>query len=201
MARKYAMTWQASTRRWFKKQRGKMYTVSCRQLGCRETKEESASSANAWWEAKLKEIEAAPPTEEDMRANAFKVWSLVQDRSQLDEASREKIVDSLVGEGQYRKIKAQADAMVEAATKATAPDRTIAVQVEAWKALLLSACQSGQMSEGRYDAYCRKIRPFAEWIGLDSAIDAVDEAKLEGFYNHRSVKIAAGDYSTMEMVV
>ena len=40
MARKYAMTWQASTRRWFKKHRGKMHTVSCRQLGSRETKEE-----------------------------------------------------------------------------------------------------------------------------------------------------------------
>ena len=33
MARYYAMTWQASTRRWFKKHRGKMYTISCRQLG------------------------------------------------------------------------------------------------------------------------------------------------------------------------
>jgi hypothetical protein len=39
MARKLDMTWQASTRRWFKKHKGKMYTVSCRQLGCPDTKE------------------------------------------------------------------------------------------------------------------------------------------------------------------
>jgi integrase len=51
------------------------------------------------------------------------------------------------------------------------------------------------MSEGRYDAYCRKIRAFAEWIGPNSSIDAIDKAKLEGFYNHLSVKVAVGDYS------
>ena len=130
-----------------------------------------------------------------MRANAFKVWSMVQDWSQLDEPSRQKNVDSLVGEGKYRKIKAQADAMVEAATIATAPDRTVAGQVDSWKNLLRAACQSGQMSEGRYDAYCRKIRPFVEWIGPDSAIDIIGEARLEGFFSHLSGKVSAGGYS------
>ncbi len=195
MARKLEMTWQGSTRRWFKKHRGKMYTVSCRQLGCPDTKEGSAAAANAWWTAKQKEIEAAPPTEEDRRANAFKVWSMVQDWGQLDEASREKLVDSLVGEGQYRKLKAQAEAMVETAVKTTPPDRTVAAQVEAWKNLLRSACQSGQMSEGRFDAYCRNIRPFADWIGQHAAIDAIDESKLEGFFNHLSQKVLAEEYS------
>ena len=195
MARKYQMTWQPSTRRWIKKYRGKMYTVSCRQLGCRETKEESTAAANAWWQVKLKEIEAAPPTEEDRRATAFKVWDMVQDWQQIDEASREKLVDSLVGEGQYQAIKAQAEAMVETAIKIAPPDRTVKGQVETWKDLLRAACQSGQMSEGRYDAYCRKIRPFADWIGPETAIDAIDEMKLEGFFNHLSAKVGQGAYS------
>ncbi len=51
------------------------------------------------------------------------------------------------------------------------------------------------MSEGRYDAYCRNIRPFVDWIGPETAIDAIDEAKLEGFFNHLSGKVGAGDYS------
>ena len=34
---------------------------------------------------------------------------MVQDWGQLDEASREKLVDSLVGVGQYQKLKAQAE--------------------------------------------------------------------------------------------
>lgn len=195
MARYYAMTWQASTRRWFKKQKGKMYTVSCRQLGAPETKEGSVAAANTWWEAKLKEIEAAPPTEEDRQANAFKIWSMVQDWGQLDEESRQKLVDLMVGEGQYQKIKAQAEAMVESASKPTPADRTVSAQVEAWKTLLRSACQSRQLSEGRYDAYCRRIRPFMEWVGPSSPVDAIDEAKLEGYYAHLSGLVATGKYS------
>src|SRR5437764_1208305 len=108
MARKLHMTWVPAGRRWIKKHKGRMYAVSCRQLDCPETKEGSAAAANGWWEKKRKEVEAAPPTEEDRRANAFKVWSMVQDWQALDEESREKLVDSLVGAGQYQKIKAQA---------------------------------------------------------------------------------------------
>ncbi|HKI32903.1 MAG TPA: hypothetical protein VKA46_13710, partial [Gemmataceae bacterium] len=181
MARKLHMTWQASTRRWFKKHKGQIYAISCRQLGADETKEGSAAAANAWWEAKLAQIENAPPTEQDLRVNAFKVWSMVQDWQHLDEASREKLVDSLVGAGQYQKIKAQADAMVASAVKATPSDRTVQAQVEAWRTLLHGVCVSGQMSEGRYDAYCRNIGNFVEWVGPDTAIDAIDESKLEGF--------------------
>lgn len=195
MARYYAMTWQASTRRWFKKHNGKMYTVSCRRLGTPESKEGSAVAANEWWEGKLKEIEAAPPTEEDRRANAFKVWSMVQDWGRLDEPSREKLVDSLIGEGQYRQIRAQAEEMVESASKPTPADRTIFAQVEAWKGLLRSACQSRQISVGRYDAYCRRIRPFLEWIGPASAVDAVDEARLEAYFSHLAGQVAEGRYS------
>jgi len=51
MARKLEMTWQASTRRWFKKHGGKMDTVCCKRLGTPETKEASEAAANAWWAA------------------------------------------------------------------------------------------------------------------------------------------------------
>src|SRR5262245_7041219 len=123
------MTWVPAGRRWIKQLKGKMYAVSCRQLGTPETKEASASAANAWWEAKLKEIETAPLSELDQRVNAFKVWSMVQDWNTLDEDSREKLVDSLVGAGQYQKIKAQAETVVAATLKSAQPDRTVGAQV------------------------------------------------------------------------
>src|SRR5262245_32792200 len=157
VARRYLMTWHAPTRRWVKKFKGKMYFVSCRQLGTEETKEESAAAANAWWQAKQQEIEEAPPTEQDLRVNAFRVYSMVQDWEKLDEASREKLVDSLIGGGQYQKLKAQAEAVVASTSKAPLPDRTVKVQVEAWLTLLRGVCLSGQMSEGRLDGYTRNI--------------------------------------------
>jgi integrase len=189
------MTWSATGRRWMKKYKGKWHAISCRKLGVPETKQASWMAANAWWEEQQKAIDAAPPTEEDIRVNAFRVWAMVQDWQHLDESSREKLVDSLVGAGQYQKIKAQADAMVASAVKAVPPERTVKAQVEAWQTLLRGVCQSGQMSEGRFDAYCRNIGKFVEWIGQDTAIDAIDEAKLEGFFNHLSIQVGASKYS------
>ena len=181
------MTWVASGRRWTKKYRGKWYAVSCRKLGTPPTKEASWRAANEWWMQQQRSVDNAPPTQDQVRANAFQVWSMVQDWNVLDEESREQLVDSLVGAGQFQKIKEQADAMVASATQVTPPDRTVKAQVDTWEQLLRSVCQSGQMSEGRYDAYCRNIAIFVDWIGERTAIDAIDETKLEEFFNHLSL--------------
>lgn len=189
------MTWVAGSRRWRKCYKGKWYSVSCRQLNSDETKEASWKAANEWWEREQGLADAAPPTEQDRRANAFKVWSMVQDWERLDDASRERLVDALLGAGQYRKIKEQADAMVASAVTATPPDRTVEAQVASWQELLRGACRAGQMSEGRLDAYCRNITVFVAWAGAKTAVDAIDEARVEGFFKHLSLRVDAGDYS------
>jgi hypothetical protein len=81
------MTWVPG-RRWTKKFDGKWYAISCRKLGVPATKDASWRAANDWWENQQRSIETAPPTEEDLRANAFRVWSMVQDWKVLDEESR-----------------------------------------------------------------------------------------------------------------
>ncbi len=195
MPKKSLLTWVPAGKRWMKKLGGKMYAVSCRQLNCAETRDASIAAANAWWEKKLTEIATVPPTEEEVRANAFKVWMMVQDWQQLDEASREKLVDSMVGPGQYRKIKGQADTMV-AATETPAPaDRTVGAQVKAWQDFLRNICKSGQMSEGRFDSYCRAVGIFRDWIGEATPVDAIDEAKLEAYFSHLSFQVGGNKYS------
>src|SRR5579863_10477426 len=85
MAVNLLMTWVPSARRWTKKHNGKWYAISCRKLGVPETKEASWRAANDWWENQQQTIDKAPPSEEDLRANAVRVWSMVQDWSVLDE--------------------------------------------------------------------------------------------------------------------
>lgn len=85
--------------------------------------------------------------------------------------------------------------MVASASAATPPDRTVAAQILAWQALLRGVTQSGQMSEGRFDSYCRGIVIFEEWIGKETAIDQIDEARLERYFTHLSVQVGAGKYS------
>jgi integrase len=189
------MTWVPKGRRWTKKYRGTWYAVSCRRLGTPPTKESSWRAANDWWANQQRSIDNAPPSEEELRANAIRVWSMVQDWTVLDGQSRERIVDSLVGVGQYQKIKAQADAMIASAMRAPPPERTVKHQVVSWKRLLRGVCQSGQMSEGRYDAYCRNIAVFMDWIGEQSSIDAINEAKLEEFFNHLAQQVVARNYA------
>lgn len=196
MARKHLMTWIAAGRRWIKKHKGKMYAVSCRQLGVTpETKEASASAANEWWEAREKEIATAPPTEQERRANAFRVWSMVQDWEQLDEASREKLVDSILGPGQFQAMKGQADALMQKTEEPQRADRTLRAQVDGWLGVLRAAARAGQMSGSRYDSYRRTIEKFVEYVGAGTPIDAVDETRVEGFFTHLSVQVAAEKYS------
>lgn len=191
----YHMTWVAGGRRWTKKYKDKWYAISCRKLGVPGSKDASWKAANAWWEEQQRLADAAPPTPNDVQANAVKVWTLVQEWQQLDDASREQLVDALVGQGQYRKLKEKAETIVEEAALPAQPERTIRAQVEGWKNLLRSVCLSGQMSEGRYDAYCRNIATFVSWIGPDTAIDAIDEAKLEGYFTHLSLLVGEKTYS------
>jgi hypothetical protein len=79
--------------------------------------------------------------------------------------------------------------------KAPPADRTVRAQVESWRQLLHGVCEADQMSEGRYDGYRRNIAKFVEWIGEGTAIDAIDEVKVEGFFTHLSVNFGAGTYS------
>lgn len=75
MAKKFSMTWNAKSRRWFKKFDGKQYTVKASVLAeqfpdlvSEQTKLGSFRAANAWWESKLEEID--PPCRLEMLADA-----------------------------------------------------------------------------------------------------------------------------------
>jgi integrase len=192
MAKRYLMTWKPETGRWRKMHRGKWYSVSCKQLGVPDTKEASWKAANEWWEtqAALADI----PPEDDRLERATRISHLVQDYTRLDDDGRREAVEALLGAGSYDRLRSKTDAVLTT-MEGPVPERTIRHQIESWTSLLHGVCQSGQMSSGRYDAYCRKIRSFVGWIGPETAIDAINDAGLEGFFNHLSARVGAGDYS------
>jgi integrase len=186
------MTWIPSGRRWRKVYKGKAYVVSCRQLGTPETKEASWRAANAWWERQEALLDL--PSDDDRVARAMRIRNLLEDFSKLDDEARREAVEVLFGAGSYASLQAKAGTML-AAMEASSPDRTLAAHVEGWKNLLRDACQAGQLSAGRYDAYCRNIGNFVTWIGPETAINAIDEARLEAYFSHLSGKVGARDYS------
>lgn len=177
--------------------RGEVYVVSCRQLGVAETKDASYRAANAWWDARQKEIDANP---EDRRAErAGRIHRLASELSAelASEGTPEEraAFELLLGAGSYDQHIARAkatEAEFASRERLLAPDRMVATQVDAWKAQHRAACRSGQMSVGRFDAYSRKIAPFA---GFVATLDAINETTLDEFYDHLSSKIQAGEYA------
>lgn len=57
MTVKALMTWNSKQSRWFKKYKGRQYTVSPKALGTPPTKNASIQQANAWWQAKQAELD------------------------------------------------------------------------------------------------------------------------------------------------
>src|SRR5262245_5525392 len=75
------MTWEPGPRRWRKLYRGKLFTVSCRQLGVPDTKNDSYQAANAWWVARRAEIDGQKPPH-------LHEWWLTEARRRLSIAAK-----------------------------------------------------------------------------------------------------------------
>jgi integrase len=58
MAAQELMTWSKSQKRWLKKYRGRMYSVSPRQLETPRSRQSSRQAANEWWLRKRTQIDA-----------------------------------------------------------------------------------------------------------------------------------------------
>ncbi len=61
MPRLYTMTWEKSKCRWRKMHKGRVYVVSCSELGTPATKDDSYEAANQWWQAKHRELTGFEP--------------------------------------------------------------------------------------------------------------------------------------------
>ncbi|MDR3582533.1 MAG: tyrosine-type recombinase/integrase [Candidatus Pacebacteria bacterium] len=192
MPAKFLMSWMPRERRWKKMHRGKVYVVSCRHLGTPETKEGSWKEANEWWAAT--KAEAEKPAEDGRVTKAVAMARAVRGFEDLDDEGRRQVLDSILGGGSYQRLLAQSDATTSGA-KALQSDRSIEAHVETWRSLLLSACESGQISAGRYEAYLANVAKFVQWIGPKALIDSIDESKIEKFYAILSAKVAEGAYA------
>src|SRR5262249_2662701 len=106
VAKKLLMTWDADTRRWLKKYKGRMYAVSCRQLEAPPTKEASGSAANAWWLRKQAEIDqkASQPTPAEQMRAAVNVLALVEEFNATDRQTKMRIAEAVLGPGKIKEM-------------------------------------------------------------------------------------------------
>lgn len=97
MPAKPKMTWEPKPRRWRKMHKGKLYVVSCRELGVKETKEASYQAADAWWLKKMAEIDNAGykfvhGTLKELRKRIE--WAAANDELEMAEEYRRKLSEA-----------------------------------------------------------------------------------------------------------
>ena len=185
------MTWVHTRKGWMKKYRNKMFTVSCRQLGCEPTKEASWRAAREWWEKKQAEIDAEPTAEDDDRRLARSL--LIAEMIQLcpDGDFPEEVQVAILGKERLDELRRKAMSLFVAQD----PDRTVGSKSDAWCRSLMAGVDAGRIDVSRYGSYKRDVARFTEWIGVDSGLDSLDEDALERFYSELARRVRDGRYS------
>jgi integrase len=78
------MSWEGSPNyRWVKMYKGTRYRVTCDELQCPRTKEESIAKANAWWDNKFQEIAGRPPDLAEQLGNSKETVVSQEDADRL----------------------------------------------------------------------------------------------------------------------
>jgi integrase len=169
--RKYLMTYIPSRKGWMKEYRGKKYAVSCAQLQCAPSKEQSWQAANAWWEQKQADLDAAekPP-------------SVASVMDQISAALGVAVPPDLAAQ------------LLALRNQTPLPSITVAQAVEDWQRGLLMSVNAKNMDISRYDAYRRYISRFVAWVGGDSDVRVIDAKKLEEWWAYLGVCLADEKY-------
>lgn len=159
MPAKLDLTWEPTNRRWLKSYKGRCYKVSARQLGCPETKEGSYVAANAWWDAKRKDLDgAADLDQQEQRLTAHRDY-LIGERSKVQAARR-----ALLGQ----------------------PDPTAKTLRQRFLEWIKGTELRGKIDPARLIAakdHKRRVEPFIRWTEANNVAD-IDGQTLEAYFGH-----------------
>ena len=199
------MTWVPARKGWMTKYGGKMYSVSCRQLGTAPTKEASWRAANSWWERKQAELDASAKVDDEPNArlrSAFAVQAAKDHFERTGELPRKVDVD--LGDGRpvaysFEGIQVEAEAKargviesIDAAFAGIDPDRTVGGRAEEWYKAIRARANAGQTDVSRYGSYKRHLSLFTDWIGTTALLDSLTSKKVEGWYVELSSRVRGG---------
>jgi hypothetical protein len=190
------MTWSVSQKRWLKKWRGKMYSVSPKQLNMPPTKEQSREAANDWWEQKQATLVLAAPAEND----AFSDMKRQRDwyRRHEDEKAAESIDRAIAWIKEEAKRTGTPETLYTsfsslhpdpnetiwadrfAHAKATDSKQSAAALIDQYLTLKRASTRVGGISAKRADSLRLHLGAFREWFGRDRAVDEIDEKAWSG---------------------
>jgi integrase len=164
------MTWNEKRKGWIKKFQGKIYTVSCRQLGTLSSKSASAAAANAWWSKKQAELDNLENlVNQGVKEALFE--HVAQEIAKAEEEYPPQTVEQLEnilpwGE-ESRKlaqtIKTQvANFWAEKTGKGVSTD--VSRLVDGWLSIKKLKADQGGIHPTRYQAYANEAKIIKAWL-------------------------------------
>jgi integrase len=192
-----------------KKLNGKMYAVSCRQLGVEPSRKASAPLANAWWNSKLAELEANDPAKNDC-ARAIVEWTKRADwsREQNDVALLKSIegtiarLRQLQASGEPLELSNQdhplfyqdvsrlwEDRLSRRGADSTPHRETIGEAIAEFLSRKKSQSEGEQISIGRAANLQQHLKHVESFFGSTAPVNSLDEAAIEKFHSHLLAEI------------
>jgi integrase len=220
VARKFSMTYVSNQKRWTKDYRGRIYSVSCKQLGCAPGKEASAPAMESWWDKKRAEVDAQAAQEEEAKGTPhprseaivtameaqglLSVTDTSQDASQKfrelfaqatarGEHLPDWLTEAVLGPAKVQRIKEGIAALMGEPLPA---DKTVGGNVTKWLDMLKLSVKQRMIDVGRYDSYRRNIKLFENWLLADSDINVITSPKFAEWWAYLSLKVGENEYST-----
>lgn len=179
------MKWDAKNARWRRLYKGQTLIISAKKLGITPpTMEASRSAAYAWARSQMRLIDAGPTDRRKAEVDGF----LSRFRS-LDPDARRAILDELVGPGTYDRLDVESDAVLDRLVPIR-PERSVEYQFGEWSRTL-GARVGKNLSADRHAAYVKKGRIFVDFLGRESAVDAIDGDCLERYFIFLSEQITS----------
>jgi integrase len=210
MPRVLHMTWEKARRRWRKMYKGKVYTVSPRELGCNPTMVDGIGAANEWWEKKKAELDGrerkprpGTPAAQLAILEAYAGRKLDSPEEQLAAALAmreeyganppEGLAEAVLGPERVARIRAGIGNLLDA--PAAPPERTVGRLVETWLQQEASRVRAGKVGLSRANMNKVCLKHFEDWIGAATPVEAVTEPKWLGWHAFLSGRVEAGAWN------
>ncbi|MCE9544180.1 MAG: hypothetical protein K8T25_01455 [Planctomycetia bacterium] len=196
------MGWDKKMLRWQKRYRGKLYTVSPRQLKAeKRTKDATRTQANQWWRSKKAEIDDAdrqdtpelPVDDKDRKLTIrVPVPPEIGECLDSDEASpqQKEIFKEWAGRV-TTKFRYHRDRFL-ASNQDHSPRQTMGHYVQDFIDTKRKQAQAGQFALSRFESYRCDIEHFGKWVGADQRIDVITARKLSEYHTHLTAATKAG---------
>lgn len=212
MPRAFKLTWEQGPRRWRKVYRGHTYTISCRELGAPENKEQSYQLANAWWEKKKAAIDAENRTSDDLIVKTLRerlAWAQEKGELELARHIEEHIENDRLYRDEMRPSVHRLwvlggpevgliwdDRLRRDKPRPIDQEKTLSARIAKWLELQEARIgnEPGQLSDQEYQnkKYC--LGHFERMMGSNLPIDQFNAERVEDFYKQLLEKVKAGDF-------